>query len=131
MKERGKGGVKDLEALRRRLEAWREGHGGRRMRIPEELWGSAVEAARRYGVSEVAKALHLNSHSLRKRMVGGKRSREGVPQFVELISPMERGVFRNAIAIEKACGSKVRIEFSGELGKELAVLSERLWRAAR
>jgi hypothetical protein len=58
---------KELDELGARLAAWREAHGGRGSRIPEELWKDAVRVAQVEGVSETAKALRLSNEGLNRR----------------------------------------------------------------
>lgn len=50
-------GARDLETLRRRLQRWRQRHGGPGRRIPEALWEEAATLAQREGVVEVARAV--------------------------------------------------------------------------
>ena len=122
-----------LEPLRRHLEQWRSGHQGQRRRIPDALWEESARAARQYGVSAVAQMLRLDYYKLKSRrdsLLGLKRSDEEVPTFVELVSA-PKNHRTNAIELQNAGGSKLRIEFEGELTRQLSLLSERLWRAAR
>lgn len=122
-----------LEPLRRRLEQWRSGHQGQRRRIPEDIWEESSRAASQYGVAAVAQMLRLDYYNLKSRrdsLSGVKRSEEKAPTFVELLSAPKRHR-TNAIELQKAGGSKLRIEFEGELTRQLSLLSERLWRAAR
>jgi len=48
--------------------------------MPETLWASAVQLARRQGVHRVARCLHLDYYSLKKRMRSGAETagRDGV-----------------------------------------------------
>lgn len=122
-----------LEPLRQRLERWRSGNKGRRIRIPEDLWQESVSAAAEYGVGAVSVRLRLDYYTLKSRLekLGGvSKAEEKVPTFVELVPPVRKSS-GNAIEFQKAGGSKLRIEFQGELTTELSKLSERLWRAAR
>ena len=122
-----------LEPLRQRLERWRSGHKGRRIRIPIEFWEQSTQAAAEFGVAAVSERLLLDYCGLKSRLEklsGVKKAEEKVPTFVELMPPVRKSP-SNAIEFQKAGGSKVRIEFQGELTKELSKLSERLWRAAR
>ena len=122
-----------LEPLRRRLERWRSGANGQRRRIPEDIWKESARAARQYGLSAVAQMLRLDYYNLKSRrdgFTGVKRSVEKAPTFVELLSA-PKNHRTNAIELQKAGGSKLRIEFEGELTRQLSLLSERLWRAAR
>src|SRR4029453_17831709 len=60
-----------------------------RSKLPESLWGAAVELARQYGVYRVAHALRLDYVGLKKRLDGvtnvGKSA--GKTAFVELVPP--------------------------------------------
>ncbi len=56
-----------LEAIRRRLERWRQTRHGR-SRIPASLWTSAVKAAGRYGLNPTARALGLDYKSVQRHV---------------------------------------------------------------
>ena len=134
MKRRNKDEVAALEPLRRRLGRWRSGHEGHFRRIPEDIWRESARAARRYGVAAVAHRLRLDYYSLKSRLdglSGVKRPADNAPTFVELVPTPVKKNSANAIELQTARGSKFRIEFEGELTKEVSALSERLWRAAR
>lgn len=123
-----------LEPLQQSLNRWRRGNKGRRLRIPEELWEESVRAAAKYGVAAVSKRLRLDYYSLKSRLskIGVVRqAEEKVPTFVELLPLPERKSLPNAIELQKAGGIRLRIEFHGELTRELSSLSERLWRGGR
>jgi hypothetical protein len=68
----------ELEKLVEQVDAWRAKEGGRRARIPEEMWQEAVRAARGVGVWAAAKALRFNYQALRGRVElensGGERT---------------------------------------------------------
>ena len=57
-----------LESLRGRMERWRAGCGGKRSRVPQELWSAAIEVARREGVWATSRATRLNYQGLKDRM---------------------------------------------------------------
>jgi len=123
-----------LEPLHQSLNRWRRYNRGRRLRIPEELWEESVRAAAKYGVAGVSKRLRLDYYGLKSRLskLGVVRqAEEQVPTFVELLPLPERKSLANAIELQKAGGSRLRIEFHGELTRELSSLSERLWRGGR
>src|SRR4030042_3233929 len=65
-----------LERIRGRLERWRRTRRGR-ARIPEELWGRAVQAVGTYGLNKTARALGLDYYSLKQRVAaaGGQTQR--------------------------------------------------------
>jgi hypothetical protein len=64
----------ELNDLGRRLDKWREKHGGRGSRIPDELWKDAVQLAKVEGVWASAKALRLNYKALSDRVRQGGSS---------------------------------------------------------
>jgi len=56
-----------LEAVRKRFQIWRKnGRAGRR--IPDALWGAAVELCRDHSVGKVSRALRLDYYDLRNRV---------------------------------------------------------------
>ena len=105
----------ELKKVRGDLEAWR---GQRRhgQRIPEELWGAAVRAARRHGLNRVSRALGLDYYHLKKRSGLGKekgsRTDGGKPVFVEVASVVPEETEPNAgcvVELEKGNGVRMRI----------------------
>lgn len=66
----------ELNELSQRVAAWRESNGGRRARIPEQLWQDAVRVAAVVGVWPTAKATRFNYEALRDRVkqAGGGRA---------------------------------------------------------
>ena len=85
-------------------------------RIPEELWGAAVRAARRYGLNRVSRALNLDYYCLKKRSGLSKEEtwgRGGSDQvFVELASAASEASDPNAacvVELEKGNGVRMRI----------------------
>ncbi len=57
-----------LDKARRRFERWRQRRRGRRARIPERLWASAVRAAQVCGLCRTAQTLRLDYAALKKRL---------------------------------------------------------------
>jgi hypothetical protein len=110
-----------VSRVRLRVERWRE-QGVNRWRMPEELWEAAVSLAQTHGVSPIARALHLDYGSLRKRMERGSGCGSGDPgsatRFVE-IDPLHlvRGLAESSGAV---------VELSDVEGTKLVVrLGER------
>ena len=62
-----------LEQLRQRLEEFRSTH-ALRTRLPESLWVAATELAKRHGMYQTARALHLDYAGLKK---ANRESRPG------------------------------------------------------
>jgi hypothetical protein len=127
-----------LEAIRRRLERWRQIRTGR-SRIPAGLWASAVKAAGRYGLNPTARALGLDYKSLQRHVavaagrsdgqIGNARpGRETPTTFVELASPVGCGSLAECVLeLENAGGAKMRIHLKGVPITDLAALSRSLW----
>ena len=63
---RGSTAAEELEALRGRVQQWRLTR-ARQGRMPEALWREASSAARRYGVSHVARVLGVGHAGLKAR----------------------------------------------------------------
>ena len=123
-----------IEQLSERLERWRQGHKGHRVRIPKEFWEESARAAAKYGIAAVSVKLRLDCYSLKSRVEErdkGNKSEKEASTFVELIPARVRRNSANAREFQKAGGNKLRIEFEGELSGDLSRLSEWLWRAAR
>ena len=99
-----------------------------RSRLPESLWGAAVELARQHGIYRVAHALRLDYVGLKKRLNGvtNVRTSAGKTAFVELVpppSPMPECV----IEFESASGGKMRIQWKAAVPPDWASLL-RAWR---
>ena len=117
-----------MRRVYRRFEGWRSAHGGARLPIPEALWASAAEVAREHGVFHTAKVLRLEYGKL-KRMVQSSRpiAKAAAPtSFVELVAPPVTGRSECLIELEGPRG-KMRIQWKGTTGPDLAGLSRTLW----
>ena len=102
-----------IEAVRTQFEAWRRGRAGKSP-IPEELWSSAIKAARLEGVNRTAQQLRLDAGKLKRLLVAadirGRRSSRK-PRFVELIAPAPASTPECLIEFESASGGKMRIHW--------------------
>ena len=120
-----------MQRLSRRFERWRSSHHGR-LPIPERLWASAAEAAREHGVFRTSKVLHLEYGKL-KRLAGAVARRRPVAPptaFLELMSSSAAaGLSEWPIELEGPRG-KMRIQWKGATGTDLAGLSRVLWESA-
>ena len=117
-----------MEKVYRRFERWRNAHQGSRPPIPEKLWNSAAETARRHGIFRTAKVLRLDYVKL-KHLTGSVDSPEPStkpPAFFELVSPQAAGLSECVIEIEGRRG-KIRVEWKGITAPDLAALSRTLW----
>jgi len=73
----------EIEEAQLQLEKWRCER-KRGQRIPENLWGTAVELAKQHGVWPTARALNLDYNGLKRRVRNGEDDvKSGA--FVELI----------------------------------------------
>jgi hypothetical protein len=99
-------------------------------RIPESLWNHAVELASRYGVSRTASALSVDFRELQKRVdrqpTRDKETHPGATAFVELPA-LAAG--ECIIELEKASGSRMRVQLKGSQWPDLVALSRSFWDA--
>ncbi|MGA7626103.1 MAG: hypothetical protein WCA91_21265 [Candidatus Acidiferrales bacterium] len=91
-----------------------------------------MELAREQGLHQTARALRLNYYSLKERL----SAVEGPPcrspkqaTFVELFPLGASSLSACTIEMENAQGGKMKIHLQG-LSADLAVLSDRFWKAA-
>jgi len=123
-----------IESARRRLERWRRNR-KQRSRIPEELWASAVDLARSYGLAKTARALRLDYYSLKERIDArdrqGPREMSARPAFVELIPQPTAAVSECTMELENPSGARMRIHLKGSGVPDLTGLSDTFWRMGR
>ena len=120
-----------MHRLLRRFERWRRSHRGR-LPIPEGLWASAAEAAREHGVFRTAKVLRLEYGKLKRlaeTAAPGSRATTPSATFLELMSSPAAGLSECLIELEGPRG-KMRIQWKGATGVDLAGLSRVLWESA-
>ena len=131
-----------LKRIQRRLARWRQTRCGRD-RIPEGLWGLAVQAVGTYGLNKTARALGLDYYSLKKRgEAAGGSARRGRPkasrgaQFVELASgsaewvpARSSGVPECLLEFERAGGAQLRVQLRSLTVADLVVLGRSFWSA--
>jgi hypothetical protein len=116
----------DLEALRRRFAEFRSTQ-PMRSRLPEPLWAAAAEAATRYGVHPIARALHLDYTGLKKQVAQRdqskpKRTTPASPAFLELVGPAASAVTACTVEVEAVQGGKLRLDLQAVATTELAHL---------
>jgi hypothetical protein len=124
-----------MRGVHGRFMRWRQSHAGRRP-IPESLWKAAAELAREHGVFQTAKALRLDYVKLKQlttsaSSIRGKAVRPpvGPAAFRELLAPRTAGALECLIELEGPHG-KMRIQWKGATGADLAGLSRVLWESA-
>ncbi|MGH8532421.1 MAG: hypothetical protein ACREV1_06725 [Gammaproteobacteria bacterium] len=119
-------GGSELEAVRQRIERWRQTH-KLRTRIPDDLWASAVELANVYGLNGTARTLRLDTYSLKKRIEATERSEllpaQGKPAFVELIASRPGALTECTVDLDQAGGAKMRIQLKSVATPDLGALT--------
>jgi hypothetical protein len=120
-----------IARLQRQLEQIRSSQPPR-SRLPEPLWGAAVELARQHGIYQVAHTLRLDYMGLKKRLNGMPRERRKRRKtgFVELVAPPPTVMPECVIEFESANGAKMRIEWKAAAPPDWAsccVLGGKRW----
>lgn len=101
----------DLERVSGQFEDWRaqRRHG---QRIPKELWGAAVKAARRHGLNMVSVELGLDYSCLKRRLEGGAKRQppEACGELFVEVDPGNSNQTRDCVVeLEKGNGAKLRV----------------------
>jgi hypothetical protein len=119
-----------LEEAKARFEEWRQNRKGKAA-IPDELWATAVEVARKEGVSRTSTELRVEWNHLKRRIAAasGSSPRTAPPTFVELVVPPTESLPECTIELEGRRG-KLRIWVNGATASYLAALSRELWESA-
>jgi hypothetical protein len=116
-----------MRGVYRRLQRWRSERKGRE-RIPEALWTAAGELARKHGVNQVSRALHLEFKHLKRVMEAGAQNevKQAKPSFIELTAPHTSAGRECILELEGPRG-KLRIELKDMTTAEVANVSRALW----
>src|SRR5208283_2850116 len=115
-----------LEFVRKRFERWRRTRKPP-ARIPDSLWGAAVEMAGTYGLHRTARALPVEYYSLKKRLeqesVAARERHEPSPgtTFVELPA-VPTGTYDCTLELEDTVGSKMRVHLKAATPLDLTAL---------
>jgi hypothetical protein len=119
-----------IEEAKARFETWRQNRKGKAS-IPDELWATAVEVARKEGVSRTSTELRVEWNHLKRRMAAaaGASPKPALPAFVELVAPRPQSLPECAIELEGRRG-KLRIRLKNAPVSYLATLSRELWESA-
>jgi hypothetical protein len=117
-----------LAGLRRRFDEWRRLR-QRRTPIPDPLWGAAVEAARKYGVSRTARWLRVHYYSLKRRLGAANAQGPEPVKFVEVTPKVLSAEPACVLEMHDRRGRRLRIELRDSGGAE--VLARSLWRDRR
>ena len=125
------GQVKGSQALRRAqlgLRRWREERARPGVRIPEQLWALAVEAARQEGVDTAARALGVNRRRLAERAAAESEAKAqmgsaGVSEFIELNLSDFQGSSWAVLELSGADGERLKMMIKGGCNLDLAGLA--------
>jgi hypothetical protein len=119
-----------LEEAKARFETWRQNRKGKAS-IPDELWATAVEVARKEGVSRTSTELRVEWNHLKRRMAAaaGASPKPAPLTFVELVAPLPQSLPECTIELEARRG-KLRIQLKNAPVSYLATLSRELWESA-
>lgn len=115
---------RDIAALGRRVERWRNGR-EKRSPMPESLWQEATRAARKHGVSPVCRHVGLGYASLQKRVAAAEAasSEESAGEgFVELSAAQLLGGSPSQTMLELSARDGTRLTLRLAPGSEVDVV---------
>jgi len=116
---------RDIGALVRRVERWRNGR-EKRSPMPESLWHEATRLARKHGVSPVCRHVGLGYASLQKRVAAAadESSQESADEggFVELSAAQLLGGSPSQTVLELSDRDGTRLTLRLAPGSEVDVL---------
>jgi len=119
---------REVAAALERVQRWRRTR-HRPRRMPEDLWSLAVRLARRHGINPIARGLHLDYSSLKRRLDDpGGASGEGrgaSPSFVEMsLSPL-LSTAEHVLEFEEPQGAKLVLRLRGPV--DVLALAQAFW----
>jgi hypothetical protein len=115
-----------VERARKKFGAWRRSRKSL-SRIPDDLWESAVVAAREVGVNQASRALGLEYYALKKRFVASvKEPALAASRFVEFDSGGAPFFTEWSVEMDNGCGARVRIEARSPGGPDVVGLCRTL-----
>jgi hypothetical protein len=119
-----------LEEAKARFEEWRQNRKGKAA-IPDALWATAVEVARKEGVNRTSTELRVEWNHLKRRMAAASEPslKPALPTFVELVAPRPQQLPECVIELEGRRG-KLRIQLHNASASYLATLSRELLESA-
>jgi hypothetical protein len=119
---------RQLEKARKRFGAWRQSRNGV-ARIPDELWQSAVVAAKEVGVYKASKALRLDYSALKKHFLTatGRPPLKPTRGFVEFATGAAPLFTQWAVEMEDGYGARMRVEVRNAGGPDVVGLSRAFW----
>ena len=100
----------DLTEMKQKLAEWRSAQPSRAP-LPDSLWQSIVELARKHGLYRTAKSLPIDYGTLKRRYDGERPCRRGrtiaPASFVELVAPPSPGTGCVIELVRIEAGSRV------------------------
>ncbi|MCP3679830.1 MAG: hypothetical protein GY782_05985 [Gammaproteobacteria bacterium] len=117
-----------LRELQRQFEQWRQSR-EKRSPIPEKLLDEAAKLTEDYSIHQVSRSLHLNHTVLKKRVEDRRKARDTAPTFVEfnIRDTLSRSPSNCIVEMEKADGSKMKMNFSSGADIDLLELGKAFW----
>lgn len=120
-----------IEALRKRLTAWRRGR-KRGERIPDALWRKIAEAARSHGVYRISRDLGVNYDTLKKRVAGADlpepSGRTKKPVFVDLgVTAHNLPIQLPAVELQDRNGNRLTIPIETLSPAQIVSIATTLW----
>jgi hypothetical protein len=118
---------RQVAIARKKFGSWRQSRKGS-SRIPEELWESAVLAAKEVGINQATRALGLEYYALKKRVVAltGRGSLEA-SSFVELGSGAPPFFAEWTVEMDNGRGARLRVAVRSPAGPDVVGLSRTFW----
>lgn len=121
----------DVEALRDRIEHWRQTR-RKRSPMPSELWDAAATAARRHGVHYVARELCLNHTPLKKRAMDNQHDDKCGFVEVDLGKAVGvQGAMEAVVELVGSDGTRLTIKTVGTDVPDVLGLAREFWSRGR
>ena len=120
--------VLSIATVRLEFERWRAQR-RRGARIPDLLWGSAVELAREHGVARTSQALRVDYYSLKARL-DRDRASDVDDGMVEITLPIAERSVECVVQLDEGDGRRIRVTLRGGV-PEVDRLVASLWGSAR
>lgn len=120
----------DLARASREFEGWRRGR-QRGTRIPPSLWQTAVQLARRHGVSRASRALRLDYYQLQRHLHDATLPRGAAEEprggFLELALPASAMGPQCRVELEDRGGARLQVDLRGLTAADLGLFVRTVW----
>ncbi|MCP4896574.1 MAG: hypothetical protein GY906_06315 [bacterium] len=118
---------RQVERARKKFEAWRRSR-SRISPIPDELWESAVVAAKEVGINRTSRALGLEYYALKKRVMASPgRPPMEASRFIEFESSAPPFFTEWAVEMDNGRGGCLRVAVRSPSGPDVVALSRTFW----